>query len=235
MPSITAREGSAGVEATFRMLISRDSSSKKTKSEKVPPVSTPTRIRLTANAPANELTQRVQAASAVQALSLASALGAERSRIEQLGHEELLDIQDAVGHALLVDVLGNRGDGVAGAGQAVGKRVVAEQPPGLLGVGDLERQAGGQVHALAELGVGVLLRRDEGVVQAPRQRAVALVHLAPHGDQVHDREVAGAAEVLDLDRREVREQAPHARRSSEEAGRRARRDERIDLAGVQQV
>src|SRR5207248_10550248 len=56
-PSTTARAGSAGVEGSLRIANSRDCSSKNTKSENVPPVSTPIRTRLTARPPRADQTR----------------------------------------------------------------------------------------------------------------------------------------------------------------------------------
>ena len=151
-------------------------------------------------------------------------------RLERLRREQLLGPQPAGREPLLVVVAQESVEDGSVAREAVGPPVGPELRPRLLHRRQLPRQHGGQRRSHGEILVGDRLCALEGLEQRLREPAVRLVDAAADRDDVHDREDAGALEVVLLGGHEVGEQAAHVVGPRVEGRGRARRVQRVDLA-----
>src|SRR5207245_8772860 len=116
---------------------------------------------------------------------------------------------------------------------AIAPVIVAHQCARRGEFGDAPGQAGEEMPDLPELVPAELLRLDERLQEVHRQPGMLFRQRAPHADDVHDREHLRAPEIILLYRAEVREEARDVWRAAQKAGRRARADHAIELAGLE--
>src|SRR5712691_5085394 len=153
--------------------------------------------------------------------------------LERRGSEKLLYTHLAIDQPLLERILGQGFDLRRVLVHAVLPEVPAHRGHGLLGLGFQPRQRHHQRIDVEEVDHRQLLGFAERLVDADRQPWVLLDEGFTDSHQVHDREKAGLLKVGLLRLARVREQARDVRLAGKERRRRARREQGIELAGLE--
>ena len=115
---------------------------------------------------------------------------------------------------------------------AVGPGIAGEGRVDLVELRDHARQHVAQRADVAHLGKRKLLGLVHRFEKAGGHERMSLVDVATHGDEMHDREDARAAVIVELKGVEIREQPPHVRIGAKRP-RQAAADDRLDVVPFQ--
>src|ERR1700733_14838683 len=152
-------------------------------------------------------------------------------RFQGFGREQLLGLEAAFRQPLLVVIAQKSVERVAVGLEAVGPPFLAHQPLGFFQMRALPGQHGLLRGDQVEIGIGLLLRREEGLGQRQCDPAVGLVEFAPQHHCMHNREDLGLAVIGLFDLDEIREQPLHLVGLGIKGRGQARRIDCIQFAG----